>query len=135
MEEVSPRLLNVWLVPLPQPTLLHLKVDSLDPLALPQDLDAPHILGKVLHQLFGVGAALKFLQAKVVREVIGEMDYQDAEVEPDVGGRLVETLSELKVVKETVFVEVSTFHQVGYLISEDRGNGRGREGGGGKKID
>ena len=56
------------------------------------------------------------------------MDYQDAEVEPDVGGRLVETLSELEVVKETVFVEVGTFHQVGYLISEDIGGGRGRGG-------
>ena len=125
MEEVSPRLSNVRLVPLPQPTLLHLKVDPLYPLALPEDLDAPHVLGKVLHQLFGVGATLELLQAKVVGEVVGEMDYQDAEVEANVGSRLVEPLGELEVVKETVFVEVSTFHQVGYLISEDRGNGMG----------
>ena len=56
------------------------------------------------------------------------MDDQDTKVESNVGSRLVETLGKLKVVKETVFVEVSTFHQVGYLISEiHKGEGEGRE--------
>ena len=58
------------------------------------------------------------------------MDNQDTEVEPNVGSWLIETLCELQVVKETVLVEVSTFHKVNYLISEIRMGGRGdREGG------
>ena len=90
--------MKVRLVPLPQAILLHLKVDSLNPFALTKDLDTAHVLLEVVHQLLGIGAGLEPLEAEVFREMVGEVDNEDAQVETDAGSWLVETLREFEVV-------------------------------------
>lgn len=110
VQEVSPRFSYLRLVPLPQSVLLHLKVDPLDSSALPEDLNAAHVLLKVLHQLLCIRTGLEPLETKVFGKVVGKMDDQDTQVEPDAGSWLVETLREFQVVELTVIVEVCTLH-------------------------